>query len=839
MTANGAGNISSFVGLTSGGQEVSNIIVTPVSGSCIGPDSTFQLVVNPLDDPGFSYPQYSYCTDDTPNPLSTIDVAGGTFSFVATTGGPNLVLDSNTGLIDLVNSNEGVYDITYTTSGVCPQDSTITMVINFTPTVNAVLDQTVCHASNFSDIVFSGTSGTLPTTFNWINDNATIGLSSVGVGDILSFTSNNTSASQISVIITVTASSATCIGTPTTFNLNVDPLDDPSFQFNGGLTYCAIGTNPVGNITGMTGGTFSYIVNSGGPNLSINTATGDVDLSLSNSGSYDVTYTTAGVCPQSSTLTLVITDAPIANFSFGEYCAMDIDPMPDYANDDQGVLFPNGGSGGIFTEVTGNLIVNSATGEVDLSASVPGTYTITNTINVVGCATATAFDDITIHQMPFVDPLTDTTLCSDAALPVIYINVNGEAPTWTIIYELDGAVQPFLAGQTLPLQIPNVTFGTYEIVSVSDQYCTSIISETITVESYPVVSMQNMTDYSACEGEVINVTDFAGVPVGNIYDWVFTNGSDIGFGTNGTGNIGSFTASNPQTVTVEVTPTSNATNGSCVGPPVLFDITVNPLPVVQFTADIFSGCEPTTITFTDQSTNGSTYDWTFGDGNTANGPLVSHTYDNAGVYDVGLTVTSTNGCVSSATETSYINITPMPVASFSFTPDVTDISHPEIEFNNSSIDADYYEWDFGDETALSNEVDPIHVYADEPNQYHIWLLATNNNGLCRDSIDAFLTVNDIILYYVPNVFTPDFDEFNQTFKPIFTSGFNPQDYHLMIFNRWGELIFESYNAAIGWDGTYPENGKLCQDGVYVWKIEFKETMSDKRHNITGHVSLLK
>jgi len=91
---------------------------------------------------------------------------------------------------------------------------------------------------------------------------------------------------------------------------------------------------------------------------------------------------------------------------------------------------------------------------------------------------------------------------------------------------------------------------------------------------------------------------------------------------------------------------------------------------------------------------------------------------------------------------------------------------------------------------------------------------------------------------VPNVFTPDGDQFNETFQPVFTSGYDPYDYHLMIFNRWGELIFESYNADIGWDGTYGTGG-LVQDGVYVWKINFKESMTDKKHEVYGHVSVLK
>jgi len=61
---------------------------------------------------------------------------------------------------------------------------------------------------------------------------------------------------------------------------------------------------------------------------------------------------------------------------------------------------------------------------------------------------------------------------------------------------------------------------------------------------------------------------------------------------------------------------------------------------------------------------------------------------------------------------------------------------------------------------------------------------------------------------------------------------------MIIFNRWGEIIFESYNAQVGWDGTYG-NGEICQDGVYVWQIYFGEEISDKKQTIRGHVTLLK
>ena len=105
---------------------------------------------------------------------------------------------------------------------------------------------------------------------------------------------------------------------------------------------------------------------------------------------------------------------------------------------------------------------------------------------------------------------------------------------------------------------------------------------------------------------------------------------------------------------------------------------------------------------------------------------------------------------------------------------------------------------------------------------------------------AYLTVRVLedILYYVPNTFTPDGDNFNETFKPIFTSGFDPYDYHLLIYNRWGETVFESFNAAHGWDGTYGD-GAICEDGVYIWNIEFGDINDDKKHKESGHISLLK
>ena len=96
---------------------------------------------------------------------------------------------------------------------------------------------------------------------------------------------------------------------------------------------------------------------------------------------------------------------------------------------------------------------------------------------------------------------------------------------------------------------------------------------------------------------------------------------------------------------------------------------------------------------------------------------------------------------------------------------------------------------------------------------------------------------DPVIYFRPNSFTPNGDEINKTFQPIFTSGYDLQNFSFWIYNRLSELIFESHNAAIGWDGTY--GGKLAENNTCVWKLQFKSKQTEKEFYLTGHVNLVK
>jgi gliding motility-associated-like protein len=109
------------------------------------------------------------------------------------------------------------------------------------------------------------------------------------------------------------------------------------------------------------------------------------------------------------------------------------------------------------------------------------------------------------------------------------------------------------------------------------------------------------------------------------------------------------------------------------------------------------------------------------------------------------------------------------------------------------------------------------------------------------SLPQTTTVNVIkcpeVIYYVPNSFTPDGDEHNQTFGVVFTAGFNPQEFHIEVFNRWGEVVWESFDHMAKWDGSF--GGKIIQSGIYTWKIRFGNEDDDGFNLITGHLNVIR
>ena len=271
-------------------------------------------------------------------------------------------------------------------------------------------------------------------------------------------------------------------------------------------------------------------------------------------------------------------------------------------------------------------------------------------------------------------------------------------------------------------------------------------------------------------------------------------------------------------------------------------IIIEPVSNVSFIAPVTEGCGPLEVSFlnTTTGTAGLNCFWDFGDGESGTDCSgISHTYVTPGCYDVQLTVTTPLGCIWSDTLINYICVFPNPIASFSPYPTQLSEIVTNSSMNDNSIGSANYYWDFGDGSMPSTLNDPSHDFpAYPPNSYIISLTTTSEHG-CIDTMTQTVIVHPSLMIYIPNTFTPDGDQFNQTWLPIFSENVDPYQYDLTLFDRWGETIWESHNLSVGWDGTYGQDGLKVQDGIYTYKIVYKLKTTAKHELITGHVNLIR
>lgn len=266
---------------------------------------------------------------------------------------------------------------------------------------------------------------------------------------------------------------------------------------------------------------------------------------------------------------------------------------------------------------------------------------------------------------------------------------------------------------------------------------------------------------------------------------------------------------------------------------------VNP-PVITVVPSTAAGCAPVNVTFQNTTQGAVSYSWDFGDGTGSALANPSHTYLATGCFDVTLTASTAGGCTATAVFPGMVCVEASPVASFIANPTSLPLDNPLGSMVNLSENATSYSWDFGDGSPNSTEFSPSHTFPSHSiTTYEVMLVAYSATG-CTDTAWRRVEIFEDIVYYVPNAFTPDGDDYNQTFKPVFTTGFDPYEYTLLIYNRWGAVMFESHNADIGWDGTYGVNSDdILMDGTYVWVIEFKVSKTGERRKINGHVTVLR
>lgn len=194
------------------------------------------------------------------------------------------------------------------------------------------------------------------------------------------------------------------------------------------------------------------------------------------------------------------------------------------------------------------------------------------------------------------------------------------------------------------------------------------------------------------------------------------------------------------------------------------------------------------------------------------------------------TATVTDGCGSTASGTVTVNTLQVPVAAFTFSPDPPDLTAQPTVFTDASNNAISWNWSFGNGSA-SNAQNPTIGYEQE-GSYPVILIVTSADG-CTDTAMSILIFEGVYSLYIPSAFTPNSDEINPIF---YAYGFGIESFHMEIFTRWGESIFESYDINKGWDGRL-NSGILSPQGVYNYKVDVT-FFNQKTKSLLGKLTLI-
>lgn len=258
--------------------------------------------------------------------------------------------------------------------------------------------------------------------------------------------------------------------------------------------------------------------------------------------------------------------------------------------------------------------------------------------------------------------------------------------------------------------------------------------------------------------------------------------------------------------------------------------------------DITGACFPVEVNFDNVTNTAEVIDftvWDFGDGtidtiNALEG--ISHEFGE-GLFDVGVEIVTESGCSYFAMFNDLIEGYSYPEAAFYVNPNPASVFEPNVDaFSQSGADIIDYQWIApGAQPGTSSLKNPSFEYPSEVENYTVTLIVENSNG-CMDTTERIVRIQNEVILYAPNTFTPDGDEHNQIWR-VYIQGVDIYNFDLEIYNRWGELIWESHDPGAGWDGTY--GNELVKDGTYIWKIRAFDQENDNKYEFNGFVNVLR
>lgn len=527
-------------------------------------------------------------------------------------------------------------------------------------------------------------------------------------------------------------------------------------------------TAVAGPDTTLCAGSNVQLTGSGGISYQWSPATGLNNPNIANpiasplvSTNYVLTVTAANGC----------TDTDVA--------AINISQVNASAGNDQQVCLGssvqlNGSGGGTYqwSPATGLSNPNIANPTASPATTTTYTLTVTNSFGCVGTDQVT----VQVNPIPVVNAGPDVTICYLESTMLTATGANFYS--WTPSADLSS---PFTAST---LATPPIT--TQFFVTGSNQFgCIDTDDVLVTVLPLPNVDAGNPV--TMCKDSVVNMLATGAAS----YVWSPASGLS-------NPNIANPTASPASTTLYTVTGTGS--NGCTATDTVR--ITVTQTPAVDAT-DAVEICLHYPIRLL--AYGGDSIVWSTGE----TGISITVSPPTSTYYTV---ITYVDGCPS-LPDTAWVTVyDTFPEAIFTVDPD-SGLMPLTVNFDNQSVGNTYNNWYLGNGIYRSDE-EFIYTY-NEFGEFEVMLVVTNEWG-CKDTAYKHIIATGDFGIFVPNAFTPNNDGHNDFFE---TPHFGIKEYHIMIFDRWGMMIYESFDKDFNWFGTFKDND--CQEGVYTYVIDAK------------------
>jgi gliding motility-associated-like protein len=695
-------------------------------------------------------------------------------------------------------NHSGVYNLTVTAANNCTASASRTIIVKPLPTLLATASgSAVCLNASTVSLYATGTA----TVFNWSPGS---GLSSTSGASV--------NASPLAAkVYTVTGSLNGCTVAQT---LAVAVVSPPSLTISlSSPSLCAQALNGSPNTITLTAGgantytlnTPSHIVSNTGPPVS----------NISTQPPYTSGPATATLFGSNGVCTVT---APVIFFVIPNPTVSVSNPTPVICAGQTYTYTSQGASSYTWGSSTPGSTLYTSPGVAVASPSINSVFSVFG--GSLGCASASHVFSITVNPLPTLSVTPSATAICTGSAAVFKAYGTGTSYQWSPPSFLNTASGPTVVSTPMKDQ-------GYTVIAALNN-CTAAVTASVMLLPLPLPTIISSAKEVCVYGEIVLIGT-SGVG----YQWkgpmdFYAEGDKITIKAGSIYSGGIYTL-----VATDI--------HNCVGS-TSTSLTVHGLPFANLTVKQWEGCVPfcTGVKFDLSNTSSSLsfMSWQV-DG-------ITHTSDfkvcvtTPGDHVIYGSLIDNNNCRSNPTFT--IRGLPKPVAAFDYEPKRPVENFDPVTFTSSGNDVVKWEWRMisnswsnsnastGSAASGGNENASMTYLFEDAGTYPVVLITHNIYG-CSDTLIKPITIEPDFVIYVPNAFTPNEDNKNETFIPV-TRGL--KKFQLYVYDRFGHLMFSSADSSTGWDGT--NNGEPCKQDVYAWKVIVSSAAGEMK-TLSGHVTL--